>query len=377
MRPRRYAPAESGEDAAARDTKTLPCGSIVQIAPARLKLAQGNPTFHPRACNQCAKERVGPPPHRRQSVQNFAKLALTAKASPEYHIPPIFSSGRHHGDGGFFPFSRAINCCWFGFKWSVVLAVVAGAVAVFCFYRRVDEEIRRRVEARIAQHYPRLEGQHPLRRVGGGKGHPGSRSLDRRARRRGTARGDAARRGGAVRVSDGLEGTDPGQSAGAAGDGPPARRCASRVGPTARWSAAKLLPPPQFGDRPPEVTVESGVIEIFDPLKSPASTLTLRDVNLSLVPVPLAATGRQTGHATVARECWPATVSAAWSRGLGRSPGGHLLDPRPGGRGGDFARTARFACPTRWRRSSGVGRFARAGRPAIRVELRSGRRGRR
>jgi len=30
------------------------------------------------------------------------------------------------------------------------------------------------------------------------------------------------------------------------------------------WSAAKLLPPPQFGDRPPEVTIENGTIEIFD-----------------------------------------------------------------------------------------------------------------
>ena len=50
------------------------------------------------------------------------------------------------------------------------------------------------------------------------------------------------------------------------------------------WSAAKLFPPPKFGDRPPEVTVENGTIEIFDPTKSPAGTLTLRDVNLTVHP---------------------------------------------------------------------------------------------
>ena len=49
--------------------------------------------------------------------------------------------------GGIIPIlARAINCCWCGFKWTVVLAVVAGAVAAVCLYRRVDEEIRRQVE---------------------------------------------------------------------------------------------------------------------------------------------------------------------------------------------------------------------------------------
>ena len=54
--------------------------------------------------------------------------------------------------------------------------------------------------------------------------------------------------------------------------------------PNGVWSAARLFPPPQFSDHPPEVKFEGGVIEIFDPQKTPASTLTLRDVNVSLVP---------------------------------------------------------------------------------------------
>ncbi|MCC6125658.1 MAG: hypothetical protein IT426_11895 [Pirellulales bacterium] len=50
------------------------------------------------------------------------------------------------------------------------------------------------------------------------------------------------------------------------------------------WSAAKLLPPPKFGHCPPEVSVENGTIEIFDPTKSPSGALTLRDVNLKVHP---------------------------------------------------------------------------------------------
>jgi hypothetical protein len=54
--------------------------------------------------------------------------------------------------------------------------------------------------------------------------------------------------------------------------------------PGGGWSTARLLPTPKFNQRPPETTCENGVIEIFDPLKTPASTLTLRDVNLALSP---------------------------------------------------------------------------------------------
>ena len=54
--------------------------------------------------------------------------------------------------------------------------------------------------------------------------------------------------------------------------------------PDGSWSAAKLLPLPKLSKRPPQVTIENGVVEIFDPLKNPASTLTLRDINLTLTP---------------------------------------------------------------------------------------------
>jgi len=43
-----------------------------------------------------------------------------------------------------------VNVLWFGFKWSIVLAIVAGAAAIPYCYRQVDETIRRQVESRIA-----------------------------------------------------------------------------------------------------------------------------------------------------------------------------------------------------------------------------------
>jgi len=52
--------------------------------------------------------------------------------------------------------------------------------------------------------------------------------------------------------------------------------------PDGSYSAAKLLPLPCLSDDPPEVRIESATIELFDPLRNPSSTLTLRDVNMVL-----------------------------------------------------------------------------------------------
>jgi hypothetical protein len=54
--------------------------------------------------------------------------------------------------------------------------------------------------------------------------------------------------------------------------------------PDGSWSASKLLPLPKLSKRPPRVTIENGTVEIFDPLKNHTSTLTLRDINLTLTP---------------------------------------------------------------------------------------------
>ncbi|MFW6124672.1 MAG: hypothetical protein ACOC46_00880, partial [Pirellulales bacterium] len=54
--------------------------------------------------------------------------------------------------------------------------------------------------------------------------------------------------------------------------------------PDGSYSAAKLLPLPRLSAHPPELQVAGGTIELFDPLRVPSSTLTLRDVNLTIRP---------------------------------------------------------------------------------------------
>lgn len=179
-----------------------------------------------------------------------------------------------------------INFCWFFFKWGLVVCVIVAVAAVPYFYSRVDEGIRRRIESLFAQHYTGL------------KTIVGSAEL-------------VAGRG--IRVRD-ISIVEPGAA------GPRAKlayieemfiACQTDVKeliirdpvvtrvtvrrPTiyvtrrgdGAWSAAKLFPPPRFGDRSPEVTVENGAIEVFDPLKARAAALILRDLNMTVSPAVL------------------------------------------------------------------------------------------
>lgn len=173
-----------------------------------------------------------------------------------------------------------INFCWFCVKWGLVPGAIGAAAVAFYFYDRVDEEIRCRVVERIAEHYRGLKV---------------------------TARSaDLAEEGIEVR---GLSILQPGA------EGPCAElvyfdeilldcttdlqelirgefevrhvtirrpRLRATRQPDGTWSTSRLLPLPKLSEHPPAVTIQSGTIEIFDPLKNPASTLTLRDVNLTL-----------------------------------------------------------------------------------------------
>jgi hypothetical protein len=180
-----------------------------------------------------------------------------------------------------------------------VLAIIAGAVAIPRFYHRVDEELRRHVETLIDQHY-RAQKDH--------------RDLKVSLRSAELVQGKGILIHDLAIVEPGAEGPHaellnieealvecPTEWKNLLQADLPIHRVTVRRAtlrnthrPNGTWSGAKLLPPPHFGDRPPEVIVESGVIEIFDPLKTPASTLTLRDVNLSLIPVPMTEPGAKT-----------------------------------------------------------------------------------
>jgi hypothetical protein len=168
-------------------------------------------------------------------------------------------------------------------KWGLALIVIGAALAVPYFYRHLDERIRAQVESRLAKQYPGLK---------------------------------VTIRSATLVKNEGIEirGVSIVERA---ADGPRAElltydecflRCRTDLQdllagdlevtqvtirhptlyltrrPDGSWSAAKLLPIPKLSKRPPQVIIENGAVEIFDPLKNPSSTLPLREINLKITP---------------------------------------------------------------------------------------------
>ena len=165
---------------------------------------------------------------------------------------------------------------------------MAAVAAVPYFYRRVDEEIRCQVETRLAQHYSGLQVKVGSAEFIDGEGikvrnlvitdpaadgprpellHVEELLLACRADRRELLHGEPQITQVTVRH--------------------PTIRMTRR--PDGSWSAAKLLPTPKSGGQPVETYIEGGVIEICDPLRDPAATFTLRDINVTLAPLDAAA----------------------------------------------------------------------------------------
>jgi hypothetical protein len=161
--------------------------------------------------------------------------------------------------------------------------MVAGVAAALALYPRMNEEICRRVEAKLSGHYRGLKVTVRSAEVVEGKG---IRIHDLSI----VEQGAEGPRAELLHVDEALLecSTDWKELV----QGEPAvhrvivRRPTLRAThrPDGSWSAGQLFPPPQFGDQPPEVKIEGGLIEVLDPLKAPASTMVLRDVHLSLVP---------------------------------------------------------------------------------------------
>ncbi len=179
--------------------------------------------------------------------------------------------------------SGLINSCWSVAKWGLLIGTVTAALAVVYLDRHVDEQIRRRVEAKFADHYAGLKVSVRAAELVDGEGIE-VRGLSI------VEPGAEGPRAELLYVEEiflscptdlkELVAHDP-QICRVVFRRPILRATRRRDG---TFSPAKLLPPPRFGDRPPEIAVENGAVEIFDPLKVPSSTLTLRDINLTLSP---------------------------------------------------------------------------------------------
>ncbi|MGH7137161.1 MAG: hypothetical protein ACREHD_15575, partial [Pirellulales bacterium] len=165
----------------------------------------------------------------------------------------------------------------------MLLVAVAAAVGVPLFYQRFDEEVRRRVEAKIAAHYPNLMVSVRAARFLAGKG----------IEIRGVSIFEPNISGPTAELAYIeellLEGDTDWQDL-LRGElrirrvvfRRPTIRIAHR--PDDTWSAAKLLPLPRLSKDPPRGTIENGVVEILDPLKQQGGALIIRDAQLAFEP---------------------------------------------------------------------------------------------
>ena len=181
--------------------------------------------------------------------------------------------------------SRLINFCWFWFKWGLIACVIGAALLVPYFYHRIDREIRHRILDLLAKQYPGLQIKLRSAMLMKGEG----------ITLRGLSVIDPAAEGPGAELlnfeecflacSADLSDLCSGQ---VKLKRVIVRRATLRATRRAdgAWSAARLLPLPKLDDFGlPEIRFENGTIEIFDPTKAVACTLTLRDVNLTFSPI--------------------------------------------------------------------------------------------
>ncbi|HTU25485.1 MAG TPA: AsmA-like C-terminal region-containing protein [Pirellulales bacterium] len=166
-----------------------------------------------------------------------------------------------------------------------MLALVGGVATVpFLLYHRVDEEIRARFESKLAEHYPNLIIRVRYAQLVAGEG----------IEVRGLSISERSAEGPQPELAyfDEIFFTCQTTVQELLSGDPlvthvlvrrPVLRMTRR--PDGSWSAAKLLPLPKHAHVHPEMKIENGTIEVFDPLKNPSTTLSLRDIHLTLKPL--------------------------------------------------------------------------------------------
>lgn len=203
---------------------------------------------------------------------------------------------------------------------------VATAVVVPLFYQHFDDQVRRRVEQKLAENYPRLNVSVRAARLLVGKG----------IEVRGVSISEPNVSGATAELlyieEIMLEGDTQWQEL---LRGEPrisrmvVRRPTLRIAhrPDGSWSAAKLLPLPRLSKQPPRGVIENGVIEVLDPLKQQGGALIARDMQFSFEPVAQAPVAAASEHATSAMG-QPSRQSAT-IRGLEDRPSGEPRSAAP------------------------------------------------
>ncbi|HJT31384.1 MAG TPA: AsmA-like C-terminal region-containing protein [Pirellulales bacterium] len=208
-----------------------------------------------------------------------------------------------------------IRFCWRSCKWIALLLVLAAAVAVPWFYHRFDDEVRRRVEARLAEQYPQLRVSVRSARLTVGQGVE-IRGLsivepDVAGPTAELAYIEEVLLQGKTELAELLRGDLSIENI-------VIRRPTVRVTqrPDGTWSAARLLPLPKLSKNAPRGTIENGVIEIVDPTKQQGGSFALRDAQLKFEPAGKEndkATGRQGDKANRQTGRAPIRLQGHWT----------------------------------------------------------------
>jgi hypothetical protein len=176
-----------------------------------------------------------------------------------------------------------IHCCWRFFKWGLLLTLVVGLIGVPFLWRRVHDEVRAQVQARLAAHYPDLTVRVHFAQIVEGQG------IEVRGISLYEKPNDALPLAQIDELFVHCE-THLGELAAGRLNAtrfvirrPRIRASRDAAG---RWNAARLWPPPKFGPRALEGQIENGTIEIVANPQTPSAALVLRDVSLSVFDPP-------------------------------------------------------------------------------------------
>ena len=172
---------------------------------------------------------------------------------------------------------------WRIIQWVVVPVVVIGLIGALYLNGRVDEEIRRHIERKFAEHYRQLNVSVHAARLLPGEGIE-VRGLS-------IALPDADEEHGELLYVDELfvrcnTALDRLLQQDLAIQHLVIRRPIIRAMPDAkgRWNVAQLLPLPNFGGKPPSGEFEHATVELTDPTNGVGRTMVVRDLNLAFKP---------------------------------------------------------------------------------------------
>jgi hypothetical protein len=176
-----------------------------------------------------------------------------------------------------------VDACWFAFKWGLLAALVCAVGIGLYYYSRLNDEIRRRVEAKFASCYPNLHVVVRSAQLVDGQG----------IEIRGVLISDPKLTGPAAELAyfdeimltcntnlQELVQHDPKFTA------IQIRRPriqATRL-PDGSWSASQLLPLPKLSEKPAPMQIDAGQLFVYDPQRNPAVGYDIHNINMTMIP---------------------------------------------------------------------------------------------